>query len=115
MDWTRTIELLTPAFCRGAYQDTPEIRAPSIRGMVRWWFRALNAPPTLGGGDRQRNWQNVWEEEKEIFGGVAGTATASKLVFRVSKINATTASHPTLPHKPSPGQRSPQTRSESVV
>lgn len=113
MDWTRTIELLSPTFCRGTYQDTPEIRAPSIRGMVRWWFRALHAPPE-GSGDRRRGWQRVWSEEKELFGGVADGASASRLVFRVLRVdNATIAEQPTLPHKPSPGQRSPQAAFEA--
>lgn len=108
MEWTRTIELLSPTFCRGAYQDTPEIRAPSIRGMVRWWFRALNAPPDGSGGGRHA-WQKVWQEEKDIFGGVADGASASRLVFRVLHVgNTTLTQQPTLPHKPSPGQRSPQ-------
>src|ERR1019366_2140459 len=107
MEWKRTIEFLSPTFCRGAYQDTPEIRAPSIRGMVRWWFRALHAPPE-GGGDQRRGWQNVWTEEKELFGGVADGASASRLVFRVLQVNGDWGEHDTLPHKPSPGQRSRQ-------
>lgn len=107
MEWKRTIELLAPTFCRGAYQDTPEIRAPSIRGMVRWWFRALNAPPEHGGGDRRKSWGQVWLEENDLFGGVASGGTASRLVFRVIEVNAKPDEFDTLPHKPTPGQRSP--------
>lgn len=94
MNWQREIELLTPCFCRGAYRDQPEIRVPSIRGMVRWWFRAL-------GGMR--------EQEKAVFGGVHGGAAASRLVFRVSNVSAHKAdpNPATLPHK-SGGQASPQ-------
>src|ERR1043166_7335138 len=68
MNWERDIQLLTPCFCRGAYRDQPEIRAPSIRGMVRWWFRALGGTP---------------DQEKALFGGVHAGAVASRLVFRV--------------------------------
>src|ERR1035441_3740752 len=107
MEWKRSIELLTPTFCRGAYQDTPEIRAPSIRGVVRWWFRALYGPADAGSNQRQ-GWQNVWNEEKDLFGGVADGATASRLVFRVLQVTGPSGEHATLPHKPSPGQRSPQ-------
>lgn len=101
MHWKRDIEVLTPLFNRGAYQDTPELRVPSIRGMVRWWFRAL-------GGTS--------DEEKEAFGGMknfgrhlANEVMASRLVFRVSQIRARRADpNPlTLPHKHG-GQGSPQ-------
>jgi RAMP superfamily len=101
MNWQRDIEVLTPLFNRGAYQDTPELRVPSIRGMVRWWFRAL-------GGTA--------DEEKEAFGGMPGLGQrlrkevmASRLVFRVSQVRAQRANpNPlTLPHKQG-GQGSPQ-------
>ncbi|HTI68622.1 MAG TPA: type III-B CRISPR module RAMP protein Cmr1 [Candidatus Limnocylindria bacterium] len=101
MDWQRDIEVLTPLFNRGAYQDTPELRVPSIRGMVRWWFRAL-------GGSA--------DEEKEAFGGMkkfgqrlAKEVTASRLVFRVKEVQASPSPSkvPTLPHKQG-GQASPQ-------
>jgi hypothetical protein len=99
MHWKRDIEVLTPLFNRGAYQDTPELRVPSIRGMVRWWFRAL-------GGTA--------DQEKEAFGGMkkfgrhlAGEVMASQLVFRVSSARLVRAfpNPPTLmhdPRKPSP-------------
>lgn len=102
MNWQREIEVLTPLFNRGAYQDTPEIRVPSIRGMVRWWFRALGATP---------------DEEKAVFGGMKGFGNrlknevrASQLVFRITQVQARPAPHPglpTLPHKRG-GQASPQ-------
>lgn len=99
MQWKRDIEVLTPLFNRGAYQDQPELRVPSIRGMVRWWFRAL-------GGTA--------DEEKTAFGGMhnfgtnrKGEVMASSLVFRVSSAQLVRASpNPaTLLHdsrKPSP-------------
>lgn len=102
MNWQRDIEVLTPLFNRGAYQDTPEIRVPSIRGMVRWWFRAL-------GGTS--------DEEKAVFGGMKrfgnrlkDEVLASQLVFRVTQVQARPADAlglPTLPHKQG-GQASPQ-------
>ena len=94
MHWKRELEVLTPLFNRGAYQ-TPEIRVPSIRGMVRWWFRVL-------GGSR--------DEEKTVFGGMQRfgeteqmrrVVASSALVFRISNIQARIANPdpPTLPHK----------------
>ena len=72
--------LITPCFCAGANQNVAEIRAASIRGQLRWWFRVL-------GG--------TFEQEKELFGGVHDEkdgknnsnghkgAKASKIVVRV--------------------------------
>lgn len=86
------ITLLTPLFSKGSYEDCPEIRPPSIRGQLHWWFRAL-------GG--------TYDAEKTIFGGVHQGATASKLVVRVSDISGKTGECATLPHK-SGGQASPK-------
>ena len=68
---TYTLELLTPCFCAGADQAKAEIRAPAIRGQLRWWFRAL-------GGSAA--------DERTIFGGVAGTASSSSLIIRVQAL-----------------------------
>ncbi len=35
------VEAITPIFMRGADQRKAEIRASSIKGLMRWWFRAL--------------------------------------------------------------------------
>lgn len=35
------LHFVTPAFLSGADQAKAEFRAPSVRGMVRWWTRAL--------------------------------------------------------------------------
>lgn len=93
MKWEKEVQFLTPMFCRGAYQDTPEVRVPSIRGMARWWFRALGGTP---------------DEEKQAFGGLnrfgertRGQAIASRVVVRVSSLQTQRAVPDplTLPHK----------------
>lgn len=56
---TYTLELITPCFCAGANPAEAEIRAPSIRGQLRWWLRAL-------GGNAA--------DETAVFGAVAGEA-----------------------------------------
>lgn len=76
---TYHVEIITPCFCSGADQSRAEIRVPSIRGQLRWWFRAL-------GGTA--------EEEKAVFGGVHAlqgekreeSAKSSALVVRVSDV-----------------------------
>lgn len=66
---TIRFEILTPCFCAGADQAKAEIRAPSIRGQLRWWFRVLGGTPA---------------EEREVFGGVhGGEPAASRVVVRV--------------------------------
>ncbi len=54
---TYPIEIITPCFCAGADQARAEIRPPSIRGQLRWWFRVLGGNAT---------------EEAAIFGSAAG-------------------------------------------
>ncbi|MCS1410351.1 MAG: hypothetical protein M2R45_03543 [Verrucomicrobia subdivision 3 bacterium] len=70
---TYHLEFITPCFCAGADQAVAEIRAPAIRGKLRWWFRAL------GGTHCQ---------EVEIFGTVHKEAKASAVVIRVKDFTA---------------------------
>ncbi len=35
-----TLETITPLFLAGADGQTPELRPPSIKGMMRFWWRA---------------------------------------------------------------------------
>jgi len=60
---------ITPCFCTGANPAKAEVRAPSIRGKLRWWFRILGG--TL-------------KEEQEVFGGSDsdGKPIASRVVIR---------------------------------
>jgi CRISPR-associated protein Cmr1 len=75
---TFEFELLTPAFAGGAEpKNRAEIRAPSIRGQLRWWFRVL-------GGFKKLRQKAIKEQEAEIFGAIAGDeGCAGKLAVRV--------------------------------
>ncbi|TAE90912.1 MAG: type III-B CRISPR module RAMP protein Cmr1 [Verrucomicrobia bacterium] len=44
------LEIITPCFCAGADQGIAEIRAASIRGQLRWWFRVLGGRHGSGRG-----------------------------------------------------------------
>lgn len=57
--------VLTPMFCAGADPDRCELRAPSFKGVLRFWWRAL-AWSRLGG-----DLKKIHEEEDRIFGGPA--------------------------------------------
>ena len=87
------LTFITPLFSKGTYDDLPEIRPPSIRGQLHWWFRAL-------GGK--------YADENAIFGGVHGGAVASKIVVRVGNVSGKIGKVATLPHKPG-GQKSEKT------
>lgn len=68
------LEFITPAFLAGANQNRAELRAPSIRGELRWWFRVL------GGNINQ---------ECELFGGLGSKnekPIASKVTVRVVEV-----------------------------
>ena len=66
------LQLITPCFCAGANQREPELRAPSFRGELRWWFRCLGGTP---------------EQEGRVFGSAAGGAgSASAVALIVSNV-----------------------------
>ena len=52
-------EVITPMFMAGADGTTPELRAPSIKGALRFWWRAMNGHLTL---------EAMRKAEGEIFG-----------------------------------------------
>ena len=63
------LEFITPCFCAGANQAIAEVRASSIRGKLRWWFRVLGGSAT---------------QEAAVFGSVRGDeGCGSSLVVRV--------------------------------
>jgi CRISPR type III-B/RAMP module RAMP protein Cmr1 len=64
-----SFEIITPCFCAGADPSQAEIRAPSIRGQLRWWFRAL-------GGSAS--------DEAAVFGSVAGDDHSTGSSVRVA-------------------------------
>ena len=72
------LETVTPIFVGGANQRVAEIRVPSIRGALRFWFRAL-AGGTVGDADRQP----LRELEAGVFG---DTSRASSLVIRTRSV-----------------------------
>lgn len=78
---TFRIETITPCFCGGAEPDKQaEIRAPSIRGQLRWWFRTLGGFESLN-----RKGMGVRDQEAMIFGSIRDdSGTASLLTVRVS-------------------------------
>ncbi|MBE3561040.1 MAG: type III-B CRISPR module RAMP protein Cmr1 [Ktedonobacteraceae bacterium] len=62
---TFTLRTLTPLFLAGADQTSAELRAPTFRGLMRYWQRAL-----VGGivGTDAAGLKTVIEQEKSVFG-----------------------------------------------
>lgn len=66
-----SFETITPVFCAGANQNGPsEIRIFAIKGMLRWFYRALDARCDLA-------------REGQVFGSSAGTGVASPVIIRL--------------------------------
>jgi CRISPR type III-B/RAMP module RAMP protein Cmr1 len=81
MKTTYQIQAITPIFSYGAYpadrnhDGSPEIRAASIRGQLRWWMENIGFESSIDA----------------IFGSTANNGHASKIVVRVDNIEGTTA------------------------
>ncbi|HRI29128.1 MAG TPA: type III-B CRISPR module RAMP protein Cmr1 [Chitinophagales bacterium] len=97
---TFTCETITPMFLSGADGTTPELRAPSIKGAMRFWWRAMNGH--LGIEDEKDKDGKVVKKglrtrEGELFG-----ATDRKSSFSIQIVSTKPLeSQPqaVLPHK----------------
>jgi len=82
------IEVVTPLFLGGANPHSfPELRAPSLRGAMRFWLRAL-----LGGvlGDDPKK---IFEHESKVFG---STEFASPVVVQIEQKEFNTVEYPQI-------------------
>ena len=70
------LETITPLFMAGADGKTPELRPPSFKGMMRFWWRAMRA---------DNDWKQLAKDEAEIFGGTGEGKGKSKISIRISK------------------------------
>lgn len=66
---TFTCKVITPMFLAGADGQTPELRAPSIKGAMRFWWRALNGELVKEGKDNEMwDHSDLSAKESKIFG-----------------------------------------------
>jgi CRISPR-associated protein Cmr1 len=85
-----TLKTITPMFLRGADGSTPELRPPSIKGMMRFWWRAMNGHLSL---------EVLHKEEGKLFGSSEEGVGRSKFSLLIKDINALKASqHQPLPN-----------------
>jgi CRISPR-associated protein Cmr1 len=84
------LEVVTPLFLGGADGKTAELRPPSIRGAMRFWFRAMMGG--IVGGDIEA----LKKLEADVFG---DTDKASRIILRLSSVNLNKDNYNPLPHK----------------
>lgn len=87
-------ETITPMFLAGADGQTPELRPPSIKGALRFWWRAMNGHLKL---------EDLKKQESSIFGGTDSSGR-SKLIIKVlnQPTNENIKNDYPTPHKESP-------------
>lgn len=89
MKQTFNLEADTPWLIFGAdSKKDPEFRIPSLRGIMRYWFRAV--------GNGFADWKKVRELESKLFG---STETASSFRLSGQVMQQTESDTKILPHK----------------
>lgn len=68
--------ILTPLFMSGSDKFTSELRAPSIKGAMRFWWRALAL-------ERLGSFSKVHEDESRIFGSTIADVGQSRVHLRL--------------------------------
>lgn len=99
------LEAVTPVLLRGANQGrnaTPELRAPSFRGVFRYWFRAM-----AGAAIGDSNIPLLKELESAVFGNTeAGSSIRLRILQSPNHENYPMAD--ILPHKQTERERAPR-------
>ena len=69
---TATYRIVTPMFLGDADQKATSLRPPSIKGALRFWWRALNWGKCLSeGGTESEALKRLYREERRLFGTAA--------------------------------------------
>ena len=68
------LRIITPAFVRGREASAAELRAPSLKGQLRWWYRAWNP--------LAYDLNSAWAEGK-VMGGTRRAEGQSPFTLRV--------------------------------
>lgn len=71
---TFELETITPMFMYGADQNRAELRPPSFKGMMRFWWRAMRADDDI---------EKLAEQEALLFGGTGEKQGRSKVIIRI--------------------------------
>jgi len=104
---TFNCKVITPMFLAGADGRTPELRAPSVKGAMRFWWRAMNGHLPLESEVRKEGKKTTLvssglrDQEISVFGGTGGTEGERKSSFSiiVSPENIQLGEEKLVPHK----------------
>ncbi|MEP9412072.1 MAG: type III-B CRISPR module RAMP protein Cmr1 [Candidatus Brocadia sp.] len=83
-------EIITPMFLAGVDGKAPELRPPSIKGMMRFWWRAIKA---------ENNIEKLGKEEGKLFGSSDEKIGKSKFLVRIIANNLTAGDFSPVPHR----------------
>jgi len=87
---TFTCQTITPMLMHGADGSSAELRPASIKGVLRFWWRAIHGDLSL---------DDLHRQEGEIFGNTEGRSSFS---IRIKPKILTSKSQNALPHRPKP-------------
>ena len=74
---TATYRIVTPMFCAGADQNSAELRLPSFKGALRFWWRSLMAGAVNG------DHRELRKREADLFGAADSQSGQSKVRMRL--------------------------------
>ena len=83
---TFTCELITPLFMSGADGVNPELRAPSVKGALRFWWRAMNGHLLSKKEDDSWDYALLRKKEIAVFGGIEGNNSVRSPVNTIVEI-----------------------------
>jgi len=98
------IEILTPMFLGGAPQEQNgkilcELRSQSVKGLLRFWWRAYKYGQLMGIHDVESRLSKLQKEEDQIFGSVSGAGNKSSFAISISPKNLNKYNQPLPNHK----------------
>jgi CRISPR-associated protein Cmr1 len=84
-------EIVTPMFLGGADGKSAELRASSIKGALRFWWRAMLGNLSI---------QELYKQESQIFGSVGENSYKSPVSIRIKGKRIESKNFELVPHKP---------------
>ena len=88
---TFNCEIITPMFLGGADGKNVELRASSLKGSLRFWWRAMHGNLSI---------QELYQKECEMFGCGGENATKSSVSIRIKGKPIRQQEFALVPHKP---------------
>jgi len=83
-------EIVTPMFLAGSFTSEPELRPPSLKGIMRYWWRAVNGTLPL---------KDLKEKESNIFGASNEQIGKSKFNIRIQSKRLYAHGYNPIPYK----------------